>query len=295
MLDARSIILFAAVFLSFTQARGEDGYDAWLRYRKVEDRMYLRQCRDVCGKIAMEADTPMLKSAKNELIRGLTALLGQAPAEGKGSLIAAVASQWVDPEEIANLKDGGYMIRSVEMDGETGTIITARTDRGILYGVFCFLRLIQTGESLNGLDITGNPTHGLRMYNHWDNPCGTVERGYAGQSIFKWGELPRLNQRYTDYARLLASTGINGMVINNVNTSKPGMIGWKIISPEYIEKLAPLAELLRSYGIKTYISVSFAAPMRVGGLETADPLDAGVASWWADTADRIYSRIPGFG
>ncbi|RKX37631.1 MAG: alpha-glucuronidase, partial [Verrucomicrobia bacterium] len=88
---------------------------------------------------------------------------------------------------------------------------------------------------------------------------------------------------------------INGMVINNVNTSKPGMIGWKIISPEYIEKLVPLAELLRSYGIKTYISVSFAAPMRVGGLETADPLDADVASWWADTADRIYSRIPDFG
>jgi len=288
-------ILLAAVALPFTLAWAEDGYDAWLRYRKVEDQVYLKQCLKVCGGIEMEANTPMLKSAERELVLGLASLFGKAPAGNGGSILLSVASNLVGKEEIKNLKAGGYIIRSLKVGGKRCTVITAGTDRGVLYGVFSFLRLIQTGVSLERLNIIDNPANGLRLYNHWDNPRGSVERGYAGPSIFRWEELPRLNRRYTDYARLLASTGINGMVINNVNTSKPGMIGWKLVSPEQIDKVVPLAGILRSYGIKIYISVGFAAPMRVGGLETADPLDAGVKAWWTTAADRIYSRIPDFG
>jgi len=288
-------MLSIVLALSASLLWAEDGYDAWLRYRKIEDQNYLRHCRNICGELMIVADTPMLKSAERELILGLTSLLGK-DREGSGRpIMVSVASELVDKEEIEDLAVGGYIIRSVELEGQGCTVITAGTDRGVLYGIFGFLRLIQTGVSLERLDITDNPTNDLRLYNHWDNPRGSIERGYAGPSIFNWEELPQLNQRYTDYARLLASTGINGMVINNVNTSKPGMIGWKIISPEYIEKMAPLAGILRSYGITVYISVSFAAPIRVGGLDTADPLDADVRSWWADTARGIYSRIPDFG
>lgn len=141
------------------------------------------------------------------------------------------------------------------------------------------------------------PDFEYRILNHWDNPDGSVERGYAGKSIWKWNEINGdkgtmsidLKERLTTYARANASIGINGSVLNNVNASP------SILTMEYIKKVKVIAELLRPYGIKTYLSVNFASPMVLDGLKTADPLDDGVKAWWKKKAKEIYKEIPDFG
>ena len=128
------------------------------------------------------------------------------------------------------------------------------------------------------------------MLNHWDNTNGTIERGYAGETLWKWYELPQtVNPRYRDYARANASIGINGTVVNNVNASA------RFLTGEYLEKVAALADVFRPYGIRVYLSVYFPAPKTLGGLKTADPLDPEVRKWWADKTKEIYKVIPDFG
>jgi alpha-glucuronidase len=131
------------------------------------------------------------------------------------------------------------------------------------------------------------------MLNHWDNLNGTIERGYAGRSLWQWDELPgKVSPRYADYARANASIGVNAAAINNVNASGPNA---RLLTTEYVEKVAALATAFRPYGVKLYLSANFAAPEQVGGLKTSDPLDAGVIAWWKAKVDEIYSRIPDFG
>jgi len=134
------------------------------------------------------------------------------------------------------------------------------------------------------------PAYNVRVLNHWDNLDGTIERGYSGHSIWNWDELPDVvSPRYREYARANASVGINGVVLNNVNASS------KILSAEYLAKVAKIADVFRPYGIKVYLSANFAAPMQLGGLKTADPLEPEVAAWWKAKADEIYKLIPDFG
>ncbi|WP_460503339.1 alpha-glucuronidase, partial [Hymenobacter agri] len=161
---------------------------------------------------------------------------------------------------------------------------------GVLYGVYALLRQVQTGQPLAGLSLSSRPRIQYRLLNHWDNPNGTVERGYAGSSIWKWNELPqRLDPRYTDYARANASIGLNGVAINNVNASA------RYLTSEYIGKVQALAGVMRPYGIRVYLSVFWAAPKVIGGLKTADPLDPQVKQWWAAKAEELYRAIPDFG
>ncbi|HTY50103.1 MAG TPA: hypothetical protein VMB48_10460, partial [Steroidobacteraceae bacterium] len=161
---------------------------------------------------------------------------------------------------------------------------------GALYGVFRFLRLLQTDRSIARLDITSRPRIERRVLDHWDNLDGSVERGYAGASLWDWQKLPGyLDPRYTDYARACASVGINGSVLNNVNADA------RILTPLYLQKVAALAGVLRRYGIRTYLSVPFAAPMLLGGLPSADPESAQVRAWWRNKVDEIYRAIPDFG
>ncbi|MGV8095245.1 MAG: alpha-glucuronidase [Mangrovibacterium sp.] len=156
-------------------------------------------------------------------------------------------------------------------------------------------------EPISNLNLFENPTIKLRLLNHWDNPgkipAGrfSVERGYAGESIFKWEELPEINTRYTDYARMLASVGINGTVVNNVNTAGKGLEGWKLLTREYLPKLKALAAVFRGYGIKLYISVNFFSPVLIAGIQNADPLNPEVQEWWKNKVAEIYSEIPDFG
>ena len=140
------------------------------------------------------------------------------------------------------------------------------------------------------LMFSARPAYDLRILNHWDNLDGTVERGYAGHSLWKWDELPdSISPRYDEYARINAATGINGVVLNNVNASS------QILSHKYLRKVAALADIFRPHGIKVYLSANFAAPMQLDSLPTADPLDKGVKKWWKAKCDEIYSLIPDFG
>lgn len=182
--------------------------------------------------------------------------------------------------------DDGFAI-SRNADG--GLTVSARRDVGLLYGAYELLRRQQTGRPVE-TDVTEHPQFDMRMLDHWDNLDGTIERGYAGRSIF-WGcsgELPH-DSILTMYARANASVGINGTVVNNVNAS-PAML-----SDSIIRKVSRIADMLRPYGIRVYMAVNFGSPIDLGGLSTADPLDADVAAWWRKKADEIYRSIPDFG
>ena len=191
---------------------------------------------------------------------------------------------------LAVLGDEGYLLRSVNIDGNSTTVVAANTDTGLLYGAFGLLRTLQSGADIGDLEISASPRIQHRLLNHWDNLDRHVERGYAGQSLWDWWRLPDvLDPRYVDYARANASIGINGTVLNNVNAAP------EILTPRYLEKAAALADVFRPWGIRVYLSVRFSSPMDVGGLATADPLDDGVRAWWKQKAEEIYSLIPDFG
>ena len=177
------------------------------------------------------------------------------------------------------------MIRSATVNRHAAIVIASRGEVGALYGAFHLLRLMQTEQPVAALDLTERPRIQRRLLDHWDNLDGTIERGYAGRSLWKWEELPgRVDTRVHDYARANASIGINGSVINSVNANP------KSLTAEYIGKTAALANALRPYGIRAYLSANFAAPRMIGGLATADPLDPTVVKWWRDKADEIYAH-----
>src|SRR5574344_1875193 len=169
--------------------------------------------------------------------------------------------------------------------------IEANTEIGVLYGVYHLIRLQETQSLPQPNDvITEVPAFEYRVLNHWDNPNGTVERGFAGKSLWKWESLPgTVLPVYEEYARANASIGINSTVLNNVNADP------KMLSTEYLQKIKVLSDIFRPYGIKVFLSLNFAAPKHLGGLKTSDPLDPEVIKWWNDKTAEIYSIIPDFG
>ena len=203
----------------------------------------------------------------------------------KGTAMTELQTYWQGGPVVLKRQKGlardGYTIKS---QGAT-TVITASNDAGLLYGAYHLLRLQQTGQSCDMLDITEKPFYDLRILNHWDNPNGTVERGFAGHSIF----VNPTPERIQMYARANASVGINGTVLNNVN-AKP-----EALSTASLEQTKAIADLLRPYGIRVYLSINFASPIKVGGLPTADPLDKKVVGWWKEKVNEIYRLIPDFG
>ena len=203
----------------------------------------------------------------------------------KGTAMTELQTYWKGGPVLLKRKKGltndSYTITSQK--GKT--VISAANDAGLLYGAYHLLRLQQTGQSCDNLDISEQPAYDLRILNHWDNPNGTVERGFAGKSIF----LNPDPERMKIYARANASVGINGTVLNNVN-AKP-----EALSTESLQKAKSIADQLRPYGIRVYLSINFASPIKVGGLKTADPLDADVIRWWKEKVNEIYKLIPDFG
>ena len=203
----------------------------------------------------------------------------------KGTAMTELQTYWKGGPVLLKRKKGltndSYTIKY--QDGKI--VISASTDAGLLYGAYHLLRLQQTGQSCDNLDISEQPAYDLRILNHWDNPNGTVERGFAGKSIF----LNPDPERMKIYARANASVGINGTVLNNVN-AKP-----EALSTESLQKAKSIADQLRPYGIRVYLSINFASPIKVGGLKTADPLDADVIRWWKEKVNEIYKLIPDFG
>ncbi len=282
-----------------------DGYRLWLRYVPIHGA-WLTRYRASATEIvspgaagAAPSLSPTLRAAQSELLRGLTGMLGRVPRRVRdvtqdGAIVfgtpdssARIAALGLDLSAVGS---EGYRIRSVTIDGHESIVIAANTDIGVLYGAFRFLRLLQTRESLAHLDILSRPKIRRRILDHWDNLDGTVERGYAGGSIWQWQSLPQyLSPRYTDYARANASIGVNGAVLNNVNASP------FILTPLYLQKVAAIASALRPYGIRVYLAVPFSEPVTLGKLKTANPHDPKVQAWWREKVDAVYREIPDFG
>ncbi|HEV7138654.1 MAG TPA: alpha-glucuronidase family glycosyl hydrolase [Steroidobacteraceae bacterium] len=291
--------LLAAPTVHADSRPAQDGYRLWLRYVPVHGEWLARYRGSATELIASSSPSATLRAARAELLRGLTGLLGAAPrAAGDVTQDGAVLLGTPNSSplvrglalDLRRVGAEGYLIRTVAVHGHRTTVIAANSDVGVLYGVFGFLRLLQTQAPLGHLDIASSPKIQRRVLDHWDNLNGSVERGYAGDSLWKWESLPEhLSPRYTDYARACASIGINGAVLNNVNATP------FILTPLYLRKVAALASVLRPYGIRVYLSVPFSAPVTLGRLKSADPLDPHVQAWWAAKVDEIYRDIPDFG
>ena len=282
-------------------AAGEDGYDLWLRYRPVGKEGLRASYAAAAGAIVVQGRSAPERALAAELARGLSGLLERKVAEtaavdADGAVVAGtpatsplVAALGWDGE-LRALGPEGYILRRATVGGHRALVIASEGPVGALYGAFAFLRHLQLGRPLDALDLSSRPRLKLRLLDHWDNLDGSVERGYAGQSLWNWSALPgRVDPRLTDYARANASLGINGSVLNNVNANP------LVLTPEGLAKAAAVADVLRPYGIRVYLSASFAAPKTIGGLGTADPLDPAVAKWWRDTADAAWRAIPDFG
>ena len=294
--DLLAPLLCTLVVLCAMPLHAEDGYSLWLRYTPVDTAA--APAAQITQLVAA-AGTPAQAATHRELRTALEHLAGTAPQAGDavtrdGALLVGTPASVPQIAgldlDLATLGHEGYVIRSLMVDGHRAIVVAGNTDAGALYGTFHLLRLMQTGQRLDSLEIRESPRVALRVLNHWDDLDRHVERGYAGQSIWDWHRLPGwLDPRYTDYARANASIGINGTVLNNVNANA------EVLTPMYLEKVAAIAGVLRPYGIKVYLSARFSAPMEIGGLGTADPADAGVQRWWRAKADEIYAAIPDFG
>lgn len=291
------LLCAATAFAAPDRAAAEDGYDLWLRFRPLEPAARARTA-PLAAAVIGGGTSPVLRAAELELRRGLHGLLGSIVPRGEDVTDGAIVIGTPDSSGFVRalrlplraLGQEGFLIRSVRIGGRRATVIAANGDSGVLYGVFHFLRLIQTRRALDALDISETPRVRLRLLNHWDNLDRHVERGYAGQSLWDWQKLPGWRDpRYTDYARANASVGINGTVLNNVNSNA------QILTRPWLDKVKLLAETFRPYGIRVYLSARFNAPMEIGGLPTADPLDPRVRAWWREKAAEIYRLIPDFG
>ena len=295
----RCLLTFVLLLGGAAVARGEDGYRLWLRYDLIRNGARLAEYRATINHLVVPGNSATLAAARRELAVGLRGLLGvpvpERPAIGQGALLAGTPTGSPDIAALelnglAQVGAEGFLIRAVRVRGRDVIVIAANTDVGVLYGAFALLRQLQTGSRLRGIDLSSRPRIQLRVLNHWDNLDGSIERGYAGWSLWDWHKLPDyLAPRYTDYARANASLGINGTVLTNVNANA------QVLTPEYLEKVAALAGVLRPYGIRVYLTARFSAPIEIGGLKTADPLDPAVQSWWKRKADEIYALIPDFG
>lgn len=292
--------LIISFFINCTNLHSEDGYRLWLRYDRVANKSLLKLYSTQIKYLIVDNNSPTLTAAKEELQKGLTDLLGKnipvISTIKNGTVIAAnykkskLLKELSLSSEISNIPDDGYLIQTLHCKGNNLIVITSNSDIGVMYGAFEFLRLIQTQKSITNLKIISFPKIKLRILNHWDNLNRTVERGYAGFSIWDWHKLPDyIDTRYKDYARANASIGINGTVLTNVNAN-----AW-VLTHDYLLKVAALANVFRPYGIKVYLTARFSAPIEIGNLKTADPLNEDVKQWWKEKVKEIYSLIPDFG
>ena len=281
------LILLFTVLTSLHVSAQSDGSQLWLG----------KQYANSCQVISQLPDNATAKIAKQELENNW---------RGKNVELKI--------DKALNLGEGYHLYARPAQQGDNiqyEATITASNPIGLLYGAYELIRLQNTDAYNTGsgnqqniskaIDETEKPQVGLRILNHWDNLDGSIERGYAGKSIFKWEEIKlgkngkggsiskSLHDRLITYARANASLGINGSVLNNVNASP------KMMTAEYINKVKVIANILRPYGIRVYLSINFASPMALGYTKTADPLDKKVQQWWQKKAKEIYATIPDFG
>jgi alpha-glucuronidase len=279
----------------------EDGSQLWLRYVKVPLPGLLAEYQAALSQVVKAGSSDTLQIAQAELVKGLSGLTGKTvpvndQATGDGAVVlgtpasSALVKGLPLADRLAAVGSEGYLVQAADIDGKKAIVVAANTDVGVLHGTFALLRHLQCHRSVQSLDLSGAPKVQRRILDHWDNMDGSVERGYAGKSLWNWGSLPAtISQRYKDYARASASIGLNGVVLNNVNSNA------QILTTANLDKVAALATAFRPYGIAVYLSARFSAPIEIGGLKTADPTASDVKQWWTDKADEIYKKIPDFG
>lgn len=296
-----TLAMAAALAVHGADVRAETGADLWLRYGAIDDVAARDSYRRSVSVLVVAGESSTARLTLAELRRGVAGLLGvevavSASVDREGAVVVGTPAGSPDiarlgwGEELARVGDQGYVIRSAQVNRHAVTVIASTSDVGAYRGAFHFLRLMQTRRPLAPVNLAERPRMDRRLLNHWDNLDGTIERGYAGASLWKWDELPgRIDPRVEEYGRANASIGINGTVLNNVNANP------SVLTTAYLQKTAALAQVLRPYGIRVYLSVNFASPRILGGLPTADPLDGRVAHWWREKADEIYRLIPDFG
>jgi alpha-glucuronidase len=271
------------ILLTAVSASAESGHEAWLRYKPVQNSE-----ASAYTDLMVLGDSAVTRSAQEALIRGFQGMLQRelkVVVKPSGSAIvlgtvAEIAREFPEVRKFDRVAvDGFYITR------QSGKFfIAGGNDRGVLYGVFAFLRHIALRQPL---DVLENPSAPIRWTNEWDNLDGTIERGYGGRSIFfADGDVVKDLTRVKEYARLLASLGINGCAINNVNASP------KMLEPGFISHWAKIADAFRPWGIHLAVAVDFASPQKIGGLNTFDPLDPQVADWWREKADEVYRAVP---
>jgi alpha-glucuronidase len=287
------------LFCLLPVARAETGYDAWLRYPRIDDPNVRARYYALPGTVVALDRSPELISAASELSRGIRSMLGrslrlQDNFTAHDSIVLGtldtVRGLAPDPELPAHLDEDAYLIKTMGIRGQSALLVAGGNDRGVLYGTFDLLRKLGLHEQLTALDEMHTPSAPIRWTNEWDNLDGSIERGYAGRSIFfeNGNVLPDL-RRAADYARLLASIGINGCTVNNVNANP------RAITTEFLPQLARIADAFRPWGVRLSVSADFASPKTIGNLDTFDPLDPKVKAWWKAKADELYRAIPDLG
>ena len=289
---------FVLLVLLCGSVKADDGYRLWLRYDALPARS-AEMYRGRVKSIAVQGHSATFDLIRAEFSQSCASLLGTQVAVGERDDASVVVGlpqtstlirklQW-EPE-LKRLGPEGFRIRTGRHGNRHVIIIASTTDIGALYGTFHFLRLLQTEQPIDRLAVDQKPALKLRLLNHWDNLDGSIERGYAGKSLWNWDELPgKVDGRLRDYARANASIGINGTVLNNVNASS------EFLTAKYIAKVAAIADVFRPYGVRVYLSARFSAPIELDHLPTADPLDPAVIAWWQQKANELYKSIPDFG
>ena len=294
-------LVSANVFAKADEAEGEDGYDLWLRYRYIEDNEYRSAAENAFGYLVVpeSGSEEVIASAEAELKRGLEGLFSQnIPSQDSitdsGALVvgtkdSAIVKEVLGESAVNALDEEGYLIESASYSGNDVTVIAGGGVNGVLYGAFELLEMLQCREPITDISVADAPKIEWRVLDQWDNWSGSIERGYAGRSIYNWSELPdTVDPRYEDFARANASIGINTIVINNVNTQID------YIKTENLPKVAKIADVFRKWGIRLALAVRFDSPEKLGGLSTSDPFDTGVVEWWEAKFDEIYALIPDF-
>jgi alpha-glucuronidase len=294
----RISLLFAGSLLLTCAGLAENGEEAWLRYARL-DSAVRSQYASLPAAVITLGHSALLQSAQTELLRGMRGMLGRTlRIEGRAPEEAAIVVGTVEQVRTldtafnppSHLQADAYALISTQIKGQKALVITGATDRAVLYGAFGLLRKIAEGESVSALNEVQQPSAPVRWVNQWDNLDGSIERGYAGRSIFFESRRVRTDlTRATEYARLLASVGINGCNVSNVNADL------HILDPVFIPQLVRIANVFRPYGVQLGVAVNVSMPKQVGGLDTFDPLGPKVADWWKEKFAEVYGEIPDFG
>jgi alpha-glucuronidase len=275
----------------------ESGHDAWLRYARLDARA-ARMYETLPPSVVVLGNSGVLGTAQSELIRGIQEMLGKTLRAQPGlpheesfivGTLKEVHAAVPEIQTQGKLVQDGFWLATRRVGGFTRVIVTGATERGVLYAVFALLSKIARNESIATLDERQEPYAPIRWVDQWDNLDGRIERGYAGRSVFfENGAVRDDLSRVNDYARLLASIGVNGCNINNVNADP------RVLDDRFLLQLRRIADVFRPWGVQLSLSVDLGSPKTIGGLATFDPLDSRVAEWWQSKVDQIYRLIPGF-